>query len=280
MTPKGVKMKIVTLVENTSTSPEYKHKHGLSFYIETSNHKILFDLGPNDLFLENAKKMDIDIKSVDTVIISHGHSDHGGGLATFLQENQLAKVYIRRNAFNLYFNKVLGISFNIGLDPSLINNTRIVLTDESLTINGELELFSDVKEREYYSTANNALLKKIDKEYMLDDFSHEQNLIIHEEDKYVLFAGCAHNGIVNILKKGEQLVNGNLNFIISGFHLFNPSTKKYESEQLIRDIGLQLKLHNTKYFTCHCTGEKAFNILKDVLKDQIDYLAIGSSINL
>lgn len=80
-------MKIVVLVENTTKQKDLKGKHGLCLYMETERHKVLFDLGPDDTFLHNAKKCGVDIAAVDTVIISHGHVDHGGGLGAFLQMN-------------------------------------------------------------------------------------------------------------------------------------------------------------------------------------------------
>ena len=70
-------MKIVSLLENIKT-PGVKAKHGLSLYIETENHKILFDCGPDNKFIQNAKVKNIDLTKVDIVIISHGHIDHGG----------------------------------------------------------------------------------------------------------------------------------------------------------------------------------------------------------
>ena len=76
-------MRITSLVENTTKS-ELKTKHGLSLYIETKSHKILFDLGSDSTLFENAMKRNIDISKVDTVIISHGHFDHGGALKKFL----------------------------------------------------------------------------------------------------------------------------------------------------------------------------------------------------
>ena len=81
-------MKICTLMENTAVSEEFTSSHGLSFYIETKNHRILFDMGPDGSFLENAKKLGIDISGVDFAILSHGHYDHGGGLKAFLEANQ------------------------------------------------------------------------------------------------------------------------------------------------------------------------------------------------
>lgn len=102
-------MKIVTLVENTTEREDLQSKHGLCLYIETERHKILFDLGPDDTFLHNAKVCGVDIKAVDTVIISHGHSDHGGGLGAFLQVNHTANVYVHPEAFLPHYNKVLKI---------------------------------------------------------------------------------------------------------------------------------------------------------------------------
>lgn len=86
-------LKIVGLVENTTESPNLKYKHGLSLYIETERHRILFDMGPNDLFLENARKLGVDIASIDIAVISHGHVDHCGGLKSFLKGNSTARIY-------------------------------------------------------------------------------------------------------------------------------------------------------------------------------------------
>ena len=99
-------MKIITLVENRTTSKEYKCKHGLSLYIETSNQKILFDMGPNNYYLQNAKKLDVKIEDVDLAVISHGHFDHGGGLGSFLKVNDKAKVYLSKKAFCKHYKKL------------------------------------------------------------------------------------------------------------------------------------------------------------------------------
>ena len=93
-------MRIVPLVENTTKS-ELKAKHGLSLYIETKLHKILFDLGSDNTLFENAVKRNIDISKVDTVIISHGHFDHGGALKKFLDVNSSANI-LYKNLLNFW----------------------------------------------------------------------------------------------------------------------------------------------------------------------------------
>lgn len=110
-------MLLRALIENTSTTSDYKCEHGLSLYIETQKHKILFDTGASGLFAENASVMGIDLSKVNIAVISHGHHDHGGGLKTFLGINSQAKVYIHGKAFEKHYgNRPSGVIEDIGLD--------------------------------------------------------------------------------------------------------------------------------------------------------------------
>ena len=78
-------MKITTLVDNHAMeNSSCGSEHGFSVYIETDTHRILFDTGCGSLFLENARKLDVDLSLIDTLIISHGHYDHAGGVRTLL----------------------------------------------------------------------------------------------------------------------------------------------------------------------------------------------------
>ena len=100
-------MRIVTLLENnispraaiTADTNELKNAHGLSLYLETADHRILFDMGPGDEIAHNARNLSIDLAAVDLAAISHGHYDHGGGLATFLSLNTTAPFYTTVRAF-------------------------------------------------------------------------------------------------------------------------------------------------------------------------------------
>ncbi|MGL5378547.1 MBL fold metallo-hydrolase [Clostridium sp.] len=273
-------MILKTLVENKSVSSDFKNKHGICFYIETNNHKILFDLGKNGLFLENANKMGIDISDIDTVIISHGHVDHGGALKLFLEKNHSAKVYIRENAFDKHYTTLLGLKINVGIDSSLKNHPQVVLTEKRMVLDKELTLFSDVETKECLSTSNNTLFAKVGNGILMDDFSHEQSLIISENKKLMLIAGCSHAGIINIKNKAERIVNDRLDCIVGGFHLYNPISKRTESNTLIQEIAERLNNNFTYYYTCHCTGEKAFNKMKEVLSEQLSYLSTGSEIEV
>ncbi len=275
-------MLIKTLVEDTSISPELCSEHGLSLYIEANHRKILFDTGASNLFLQNANKLGVTIKDVGIAIISHGHYDHGGGLRTFLEENEKACVYLHKEAFDPYYSILCGKDpDNAGIDPSLKIHGRVQLTDGNLLIGSEIELFSGVIGREFFSSCNDSLYMELaDGSIVKDDFRHEQNLLIREAGKTVLIAGCAHNGIVNIMKHVYDKHGSYPDYVISGFHLMRTSTKRSEAPVVIEGIAQFLKSTESKYYTGHCTGLDAYHLLKEVLGDQIQYLATGTIVEI
>lgn len=262
-------MKIIALVEN-ETKCELKAKHGLALYIETQFHKILFDVGPDNTLFENAKAKGIDLKLIDTVIISHGHMDHGGALEHFLEINESAKIYVQRKAFETHYSKFLFLKLQIGLDKKLKNYPQVNLMDGDYQIDDELSLFTVKDRKRCYSEANDTLYIKGTK----DDFSHEQNLVIKEEQT-ALIIGCGHTGIVNIMKKAEQYQP---TLCVGGYHLFNPATKKTVSAELLMELANELKQYsNVKFYTCHCTGKSAFDFLSQRLPN-LFYLSCGDTI--
>ena len=96
-------MKIVNLIENTEGAAGCAFAHGLSFYIETKKHKLLVDLGPSGQTLDNASKLGIDLSQVDTMILSHGHYDHSGGILPFTTLNANAQILMQKTATLDYY---------------------------------------------------------------------------------------------------------------------------------------------------------------------------------
>lgn len=273
-------MIIKTLVENTSISKDFSNEHGLSLYIETKYHKILFDVGASELFLENAKKMDVNIADVDFLVISHGHYDHGGGLKTFLHENNTADVFLHRQAFERHYALRQNDKLEaIGLDEDLKQNRQIVLVADRFLISEGIQLFSNIVQKEPRPTANRGLFTEQNGQMVDDTFAHEQNLIVDEDGKTLLVTGCAHNGIVNILEHFHALRGRMPDYVIGGFHLSGRSGAKEDIATIDR-IGKYLIATKAKYYTGHCTGVESFNRLKAVMGESIDYLSTGSEITI
>lgn len=270
-------MLIKTLAENTSVSKEFGSEHGLSLYIEANDKKLLFDVGLGELFYQNAKKMGVDISEVDLLIISHGHSDHGGGIATFLEHNKKAKVFLHRDAFIRHYSlRRKGDPVDIGLSPELIHSERIVQVEGELEVEGGYHLFSDVETKYRTPSSNRFLFMEEEGELKPDEFSHEQNLMIREGSKNVLITGCAHNGILNIIEAFYQRYGSIPDYVVGGFHLCNPATGEPESDEILEEVADYFMKSGAKFYTGHCTGLKSYEILKQRMGDKMEYLSVGS----
>lgn len=274
-------MKLITLMENTACAPEFRCAHGLSLYLETPKHKILFDAGPNGDFAANADALGVDLAQVDIAVLSHGHSDHSNGLLAFFERNDRAKVYIRPAAWEGYYSQRADGTAYIGLDPALEAYRDWFVTVEGVyAIDEELTLFP--AEGDFPVMDNNASLKWKNPagDLVPDAFAHEQDLLISAEGKTVLVAGCAHRGIVNIRRTAEHLAGRAPDVVVGGFHLFRLDPEKESSGQLLRSIGQALLPGDTVYYTGHCTGEYAFDTLRDILGDRLRGISAGAVIDL
>ena len=258
-------MKLYVLSENTALNDGFSSEHGLSLYIEAGGHGILFDMGQGSLYSENAKKLGIDIEKVDAAIISHGHYDHGGGLSHFLKENKKASVYIKDGAFENYYN---GKGSYIGLEQSFRDNDRIIYTSKAAQITDCMTLYPAEAVSQDNFLGNFGLTREINKEKLPDSFLHEQYLLIEEDGKRALISGCSHRGIIDIVKAFSP------DILIGGFH-----TSKIEDEEKLFCIAKKLSEYNTLYYTCHCTGEAQFNVMKKILPS-LHYIRAGQVIEI
>ncbi|MCR5775730.1 MAG: MBL fold metallo-hydrolase [Lachnospiraceae bacterium] len=278
-------MRIVNLIENTEGREGCAYVHGLSFYVETEKHKLLLDLGPSEKTLENAQKLGIDLAQVDTVILSHGHYDHSGGIMPFVRINPDAVIYMQESAAGEYYaddGEDAGEERYryIGIDREIPGLSQVKTITGDHRIDDELELFT-VKERTHeLPFTNKRLLKKEDGELVRDDFGHEHYLVITEGDKKILMSGCAHNGILSILDAYKEKYGSFPDAVISGFHLMKKV--KYSDEELreVVDIGKKLKGYPTMFYTCHCTGERAYKIMKLAMGEQLQYIHSGDDVTV
>lgn len=255
-------MKIVTLIENTSGSNAFACEHGLSLYIETKGVSILFDAGQSGAFADNAEKLGIDLAKVDLAVLSHGHYDHGGGLLRFLERNSHAPIYLSTHAFAPHYNAK---GNDIGLDPELQKNTRLVFTDGKYQIGDGISLHAlDI------SPADTSGLTVLEEgELRPEDFRHEQYLLVEEAGKRILFSGCSHKGILNIVEHFQP------DILVGGFHFM-----KIEDEKILKNAAIGLLRYPATYYTGHCTGEKQFAFLKSILGDRLRGLSSGSVIEI
>ena len=271
-------MIVKTLIENTSKNKHFRFEHGLSIYIEFLDKRILFDLGSSSLFVENANKLGIDLSKIDFVVISHGHYDHGGGLKAFLEINHTAKVFVNKYAYDQYFSLHNEGMKYIGLDHSLKTNSQITFVGNNYQVWDNVFLFSNVIGIQYFPLMNKSLYRLKNKKYILDDFIHEQNLLIKDQFETVLFIGCGHRGVVNIMEYVRTKYNLIPTHVIGGFHMSNRNLGIFEEINTIQEVAKFLKKSNSLFYTGHCTGNIPHQILKKRLGNKLQKMSAGKTL--
>lgn len=271
-------MVITSILENTKQDSKLKAKHGLSLYIETEQMNIIFDTGPDQTYITNAKKMGINLDKADAVIVSHGHSDHVGGLRYLNEVNQDALIYLSNHALEPHWLKLGMYYHQVGAKGNLkeIYENRLCFVQEDIEIAKGIHIIT--------LNPTNKFTKNLYKgsEKKLDDFNHEIMLVIENQDRLVLFSGCSHHGIVDMAKIAlEKFPNKKIDVIVGGFHLIgmpiiNTLGKTKEEVCLIGNELNEMPIHSI--YSCHCTGAKGYKILKKILKEKLNPFPTGKKV--
>ena len=127
-------MRWTVLSDNRSSDSRLFTEHGLSILLEAEQHRILLDTGASDVFIQNAELLGVNLSDVDYVFISHGHSDHAGGLRYFLKQNQKAKIIVSPDAMSGKFFSKRGNLHSITTEWPEIDENRLILIDQTCEI--------------------------------------------------------------------------------------------------------------------------------------------------
>ena len=277
--------------DGTSGISRLSTEHGLSILLETERHKILLDTGASDVFIQNAELLGVNLSDVDYVFISHGHSDHAGGLQYFLEHNRQAQVIVSPDAMSGMFFSKRGNLHSITTEWPEIDENRLILIDQTCKIAEGLHVIAhipqnhpmpkgnqnlyvqDIKRR---TSENNVVLAstlsseeefdEVNGDYIHDDFRHELALYVDG----LLFTGCAHSGLENILAACPWSVHT----VIGGFHLLDGQ----ESEEELAALAKRLKANypETLFYTSHCTGDNVHDVMKSVMGEQLQPFRCGT----
>ena len=261
-------MKIVTLVENCVYGRKLQAEHGLSLYIETNHVKLLFDTGQSDLFIQNARFLHVDLRKVDKLVLSHGHSDHSGGLHAFLAYNDTAKVYCKREAFDRKFK---GERENGMERIDKLDFSRFCFIEEQTEIAPNvfvLPKLDIVNLEDTHFDGFDVLRAGV---LQPDHFEDEQALVIRERGELTVLSACSHRGITNIIEQVKRNFPGEpIRMVIGGYHIHKAPQDKCS----IIATYFQ-KMPNTRVGVCHCTGVDKFAVLAAQLGDRVFYNHTG-----
>lgn len=277
-------MKIINLIENTEGAAGCAAAHGLAFYIETKQHRLLMDLGPSEETLRNAKALGVDLAKVDTMVLSHGHYDHAGGILAFSAINPNAAIYMQQSATGEHYadeGEAAKERYRyIGIDKRISDLPQVRMIKGNYVIDEELSLFTISQRKFEPPFTNRSILVKKGEGFVRDEFEHEQYLVITEGDRHILISGCAHNGILSIMEEYRRLYGADPDLVISGFHLMKKTEYKEHQLKEIKEIAEALQAYQSRFVTCHCTSLPAYEIMKEIMGEQLEYVHSGEEVQV
>lgn len=268
-------MKATVLIDNISKN-ELVAEWGLAVHIQQDDCQILLDTGTTGAFAENAKALGICLEEVEFGVLSHAHYDHADGMDTFFEINKKAPFYLREgskeNCYDYDREDPDSVRY-IGIKKGTLETHK----DRILFAKGDQTIAKGV----YLIPHKTPGLEKIGEkahmyihngeDYVPDDYSHEQSLVLETSKGLVIFNSCSHGGADNIIREIESTFPGQKIYCIAGgFHLYRSSEEEVRAlAARIKETGIE------KVVTGHCTGDAAYEILKEELGDCLEQLYTG-----
>ena len=236
---------ITIVYDNNEYNERLETAWGFSCLVEGPEKTILFDTGGDSaMLLRNMRTLGIAPQDVNVVVISHIHGDHVGGLAGFLEENHAVTVYLPQS----FPESIKGATMDAGAELIEISSQEVE----------PVEICEDV-----YSTGE------------LGDWSKEQSLVIETSQGLVVITGCAHPGVVNIVRQAKRLTGGEVYFVLGGFHLGGVSAA--EIAGIVEDfqqLGVQ------RVAPCHCSGDVARRLFEEAYGEDFIPAGVGSRLEI
>lgn len=273
-------MKITVLNENMVYRKNIIAEHGLSILIEHDNKKILMDVGQSDVFLKNAKALNINLNDLDGIVISHGHYDHGGGIKYLESLSNIPGIYITKNALIPKFsiNKNTNKYYFNGINESDLNlfKDKLHFTDKIEEIFDNFYLISNIPYINDFENKPSKFFLKKNGNMILDEMSDEQVLVIRTKNGLCIFMGCAHMGVVNAIEYIKKVFNEEKIYaLFAGMHLINA-----DSQRINKTIEY-LKNNNIQYIMpCHCSGYRVVSKIAAECENNFIEVQCGKTIQL
>lgn len=256
---------ITTLIENSGGGNGLYQEHGLSFYVQVDQHNILFDTGQSDKFLHNAEVLGVDMTTLNDVIISHRHYDHGGGYPYLVDRLQVQPtLHISKHFFieKYALNEGAYRTKDTCIHEDAINRHHIpteLVRDKIKYIARDVFIVGNFQEQIDFEKTDNQFFIKKDGKYVRDSFRDEIALCIKTFEGLIVMVGCSHPGIVTMLTSIMKRTGESIYMVIGGTHLI------HASDQRIKKTMDYFKKQDIDYIgVSHCTGETATDAMQSM----------------
>jgi 7,8-dihydropterin-6-yl-methyl-4-(beta-D-ribofuranosyl)aminobenzene 5'-phosphate synthase len=233
-------------------------EHGICLLVEMGGRKALLDSGQSDLCLKNAARLDLDLGGLSTVVLSHGHYDHGGGLPALLEARGRLDVIAHPAAFASKYARRSGqqdrpIGLAYSADDLIQRGAVVRLEREAHEIGGGLIATGSIPRITAFEKDDPHFWVKPDGRWERDRFEDDQALLARTPEGLVVLLGCAHAGVVNTLNYAVKLTGDDrIRAVVGGFHLAGAGEPRLE-----QTVAALREMEVGELVACHCTGFKA-----------------------
>ena len=271
-------IRVTTLVENSVNTRDLQAEHGLAFHIQAGNRCLLFDTGQTDLFLRNARQLCLDLKTVDAIVLSHGHYDHTGGLKRAREEAPNARLFLHPSAASAKFSvNADGRIRTVGMaetslravheaGDSVVWTTKPTEVLEGIFVTGEIP-----RQNGFEDTGGHFFLDEACAQP--DPLMDDQALFFDTPEGLVVILGCGHAGVVNTLEYIQHITNGRpIYALLGGMHLLIASP-----ERMAKTIEAFRRLRIQRIAPAHCTGISAVAQLWAAFPGRCSPCAVGTN---
>ena len=265
-------MKLKVLEDNNTFIDMYYYgEPAVSYYIEDGNDKILFDTGYSGVFMKNAELMNINLSSVNKLVISHGHDDHTGGLKKFFEEKKDIELIAHPDCFD-YKEDNTGLYIGSPLSKNELSKMcKLNLSKEPVKISEHITYLGEIPSLNDFETRYVIGKKMVDDEKYEDTINDDSAIVYQSEKGLFVITGCSHSGICNIIEYAKKVCNDSRIYgVIGGFHLFDIDEKLEKTINYLSENNIQL------LYPCHCISLKA----KIEMAKRLDIKEVGVGLNI
>lgn len=251
-------MKLTVLVENHAPlNSRCLAEHGLAFWIEDENSRVLLDTGASGILLQNAQKLGICLAEASDIVLSHGHFDHTGGLPHLLAEGLLKKKTITCHPDVWQEKTEDGDYIGAPVGPEVLERVATLrMSKKPRRVSKNLMFLGEIPRSNGFENQKPlGLCKregKLQPDFLLDDSA----LVYQAKEGIFVITGCSHSGICNIISYAKTLfANQPVLGVIGGFHLFQ------EGEALTQTALFLQQEQIAALYPCHCISFAAKAVL-------------------
>lgn len=230
-------MTFTIVYDNNAYDPALRTAWGFSCWVETDEMTVLFDTGGDGgTLMSNLTGLGLNPREIDAVVLSHAHGDHTGGLGTVIAEGVRPTVYVPAS-FSQSFKRDVGA------------RTDLVEVSDPVTIAPGIHTTGQV---------GSSII--------------EQALAVETNEGLVVVTGCAHPGVVDMVRRAKGVVDGDVALVMGGFHLSGASAGQIERIiDELRSLGVK------RVAPCHCTGDGARHAFVEAFGEDAILAGVGWS---